>query len=68
MAEQGIVKWFNDAKGYGVIGRDFDTDVFVVYSAIVGKGFKTLTEGDRVTFDVFQGPKGPTAANVIVIS
>jgi CspA family cold shock protein len=63
MAE-GTVKWFSDQKGFGFIERDGDTDVFVHHSAITGSGFKTLAEGDRVTFDVEQGTKGPSAKNV----
>jgi CspA family cold shock protein len=63
MAE-GIVKWFSDHKGFGFIQRDGDTDVFVHHSAINGSGFKTLAEGDQVTFDVEQGAKGPSAQNV----
>ncbi len=62
--EEGIVKWFNDQKGFGFIERDGDKDVFVNHSAISGSGFKTLAEGDRVTFDVEQGAKGPSALNV----
>lgn len=61
----GTVKWFNDAKGYGFIEQDEGPDVFVHHTAIVGTGFKTLSEGDRVTFDVEQGKKGPAAANVV---
>jgi CspA family cold shock protein len=61
---QGTVKWFNDAKGYGFIAQDDGPDVFVHFSSIVGEGFKSLAEGDRVTFDVTQGQKGPQAANV----
>jgi len=64
MAE-GIVKWFSDQKGFGFIQRDGDTDVFVHHSAISGSGFKTLAEGDQVTFDVEQGTKGPSATNVV---
>ncbi|MEA3403617.1 MAG: cold-shock protein [Armatimonadota bacterium] len=62
----GTVKWFDDAKGYGFIEREDGEDVFVHYSAIVGEGYKTLTEGSEVEFDVEDDPKGPRAANVIV--
>ncbi|ACL02207.1 MULTISPECIES: cold-shock protein [Desulfatibacillum] len=61
----GTVKWFNDAKGYGFIEQEEGGDVFVHYTAITGKGFRTLAEGDRVSFDVEQGQKGPAATNVI---
>jgi len=60
----GEVKWFNNAKGYGFIGRDDGPDVFVHYSAILGEGYRTLSEGDLVKFEIEQGPKGPQAANV----
>jgi len=60
----GKVKWFNNAKGYGFIGRDGGADVFVHYSAIVAEGYKTLQEGDSVEFEIVQGQKGPQAANV----
>jgi CspA family cold shock protein len=61
----GVVKWFNEAKGFGFIQSDAGEDVFVHFSSIAGEGFRTLTEGDRVEFDVAEGPKGKQAANVI---
>jgi CspA family cold shock protein len=61
---QGQVKWFNNTKGYGFIGRDDGPDIFVHYTGIVGEGYKTLEEGDTVEFEIVQGPKGPQAANV----
>ena len=63
MAE-GSVKWFNDAKGFGFIEQEDGPDVFVHFSAIQGEGFKTLNEGDKVSFDIVDGDKGPQAANV----
>ena len=62
--QRGTVKWFNEAKGFGFIEQDNGPDVFVHFSAIQGEGFKTLNEGDRVSFDVVKGPKGPQAENV----
>ncbi|OQX62614.1 MAG: cold-shock protein [Desulfococcus sp. 4484_241] len=63
----GIVKWFNDSKGFGFIEQENGPDVFVHHSAINAAGFKSLNEGDRVTFDVVDGQKGLAAANVTVI-
>ncbi len=68
MTEEGIVKWFNDAKGYGFIMREKGPDVFVPHSAIIAEGFRTLSEGDRVRFEVWEGPKGLQAKNVVKIS
>lgn len=65
---RGTVKWFNDAKGYGFIARPDGEDVFVHYSAIAGEGYRSLTEGAEVEFDVIKGEKGPRADNVVVIS
>ena len=62
---QGTVKWFNDAKGFGFLRMDDGQEVFVHYSAIADKGFKSLAEGETVRFDVVEGPKGPQAANVV---
>ena len=63
----GTVKWFNSSKGYGFIEQEDGTDVFVHHSGINSTGFKTLNEGDRVTFNVEQGKKGPAAVNVTVV-
>lgn len=60
----GQVKWFNNAKGYGFIEQPGDPDIFVHYSAIQGDGYKTLTQGQEVEFEVINGPKGPQAENV----
>ena len=65
--EKGTVKWFNNSKGYGFIMRDSGGDVFVHHSQILSEGFKSLNEGDKVEFEVTQGPKGPQAENVKVI-
>jgi len=64
---KGTVKWFNDAKGFGFVRMDDGKEVFVHYSAIVDKGFKSLAEGDTISFDVVEGPKGPQAANVVKV-
>jgi cold shock protein len=64
---QGVVKWFDSKKGYGFIEQENGTDVFVHHTGINGSGFKSLEEGDQVTFDVEEGKKGPAAVNVTVI-
>ena len=61
---QGTVKWFNESKGFGFIAKEDGGDVFVHYTAISGDGFKTLAEGQAVSFEVVETPKGPKAANV----
>ncbi len=66
MAE-GTVKWFNDAKGFGFIEQDNGPDVFAHFSAIGGEGFKSLNEGERVSFDVSEGQKGPQASNIVKV-
>ncbi|WP_028582500.1 cold-shock protein [Desulfogranum japonicum] len=62
---KGTVKWFNESKGFGFIEQEEGRDVFVHYSAITGSGFRTLNEGDKVEFEIVDGPKGPAAANVL---
>jgi cold shock protein len=68
MPEQGTVKWFNDDKGYGFIVRERGADVFVHHADIVAEAFRTLSEGDRVSFEVVEGPRGLQAKNVVKIS
>ncbi len=62
--EKGTVKWFNSTKGFGFITREGKSDVFVHYKSIIGEGYKSLNEGDKVEFEIEDGPKGPQAANV----
>ena len=65
MAFEGTVKWFSDKKGYGFNMREGEDDVFVHYSSIEGDGFRTLREGEQVTFEILQGERGPKASNVV---
>ena len=65
--ERGTVKWFNDAKGFGFIDRESGDDVFVHHSAIQAEGFRTLSDGQQVEFEVVQGPKGPAAESVTTL-
>ncbi len=62
---KGTVKWFNDSKGFGFITAEDGSDVFVHHTSIMGNGFKSLAEGEQVSFDVEKGPKGPKAVNVV---
>ncbi len=62
---EGTVKWFNESKGFGFISREDGSDVFVHYSSVQGNGYKTLAEGDKVSFEIEEGPKGPKAINVV---
>jgi len=64
---KGTVKWFNESKGFGFISTEDGDDVFAHYTAIQGNGFKTLSEGDMVSFDVVEGDKGPKALNIVKI-
>ncbi|HET9401905.1 MAG TPA: cold shock domain-containing protein [Candidatus Acidoferrales bacterium] len=64
----GRIKWFNNSKGYGFIGREDGPDVFVHYTAIVGDGYRSLQEGDNVEFEIVQGQKGPQASNVAKVA
>jgi len=65
MTEQGTVKWFNNEKGFGFISRESGPDVFVHHTAILSEGYRTLNEGDKVSFEVVEGPKGLQARNVV---
>ena len=64
---KGTVKWFNDSKGFGFISREDGDDIFVHHTSISGSGFKSLSEGQAVTFDVEKTPKGPRAVNVVIV-
>jgi CspA family cold shock protein len=64
---EGTVKWFNDSKGFGFISREEGGDVFVHYSSMTGDGYKSLAEGDKVSFEIEDGDKGPKAVNVVKI-
>jgi cold shock protein len=68
MKETGKVKWFNDSKGFGFISRESGPDVFVHHTAIIGEGFRSLSENESVEFEVVQGQKGPQAQNVVKLS
>jgi len=62
---QGTVKWFNDTKGFGFVTKEDGSEAFVHHTCIQGNGFKSLSEGDKVSFDIEKGPKGPRAINVV---
>jgi len=64
---KGTVKWFNNTKGYGFVGREDGPDVFIHFSAIQNEGYKSLQEGDNVEFEIVQGQKGPQAADVVKV-
>ncbi len=68
MKVRGQVKWFNNSKGFGFIGREGGADVFVHYTAITGEGYRSLQEGDTVEFEIVQGQKGPQAADVVKVT
>jgi len=68
MEKQGKVKWFNDKKGYGFIAQEGGRDVFVHFSNVKGDGYKTLAEGQEVSFEIVDGPKGPQAINVMKVA
>ena len=68
MKVTGQVKWFNNSKGFGFIGREGGADVFVHYTAITGEGYRSLQEGDTVEFEIVQGQKGPQAAEVVKVA
>ena len=65
--QKGTVKWFNEAKGFGFIAPETGADVFAHYSEITGSGFKTLAEGQKVSFSIAQGQKGPNAVNIVAL-
>jgi CspA family cold shock protein len=67
MTEQGTVKWFNNEKGFGFVSRESGPDVFVHHTAILAEGYRSLNEGDRISFEVVQGQKGLQARNVVRI-
>jgi CspA family cold shock protein len=67
MSEEGTVKWFSESKGFGFISREDGNDVFVHYSSIQNNGYRTLAEGDKVSFEIEEGSKGPKAINVVTL-